>query len=425
MPIILSLGFLVTLIIGLDIGFSMIFSAFLGIGLKSGQSVDTVIVPLTMIGAVNVDTLVQIPLFILAGELMNRGGITTRLIDWSVAFVGHYKGSLGQVSLLTNLVLSGVSGSAVADAVAVGKPLIPAMIAKNYSPGYASAVVAAGALLGPIIPPSIVMVVYAQLASQSVVKMFMSGIIPGILMWGGFMVIATLTGRRRNYEAQPRVPMRLRLGASRRAFWALLMPVIIIGGIRIGLFTDTETAAVAACYALVIGLLVYRGLKFRELPAILAETGRGSAVILFLIAAAGPFSWLLAESQVNLAVIDLMKAITTDPLVSLIIINLVLLLVGTIIEPLPGLIIFVPVLFPVVAELGIDPIQFGALAVINLMIGMVTPPVGLLLFVVSNVGKVSMVPIVKEIVPFMLWAIFVLVLAIFVPGITTWLPSQV
>lgn len=425
MPLILTLGFMLALVVGLDIGFSMVFAALLGLFLKTGPAVDGVVVPLTMIGSVNVDTLVQVPLFILAGELMNRGGITMRLVSWSSAFLGHFRGSLGQVSLLTNLVLAGVSGSAVADAVATGKALIPSMIAKGYAPGYAGAVIASGALLGPVIPPSIVMVVYAQLAGQSVLKMFMSGILPGLLMFAGFMVIAAIIGRRRNYAAQERMPMTERVVATRRAFWALLMPVIIIGGIRMGFFTDTEVAAVAALYALVVGVLVYRGLKLRELPRILGEAGRGSGVILFLIAASGPFSWLLAESQVNNTVLAFMTSITTDPLITLLIINIFLLIIGTILEPLPALIIFVPVFFPVVAELGIDPIQFGALAVINLMIGMVTPPVGLLLFVSASVGKISMVPIVKEIIPFMLWAIFVLILAIFIPALTTWLPSQI
>lgn len=425
MPLILTLGFMLALVVGLDIGFSMVFAALVGLFLKSGPAVDGVVVPLTMIGSVNVDSLVQVPLFILAGELMNRGGITTRLVNWSFAFLGHFRGSLAQVSLLTNLVLSGVSGSSVADAVATGKALIPAMIAKGYAPGYAGAVISSGAMLGSVIPPSIVMVVYAQLAGQSVLKMFMSGVLPGLLMFAGFMVIAAIVGRRRNYAAQERMPMAERVVATRRAFWALLMPVIIIGGIRTGLFTDTEVAAVAAGYALVVGILVYRGLSLRELPRIIAEAGRGSGVILFLMAAAGPFSWLLAESQVNNAVLAVMTSITSDPLITLLIVNLFLLLIGTILEPLPALVIFVPIFFPVVTQLGIDPIQFGALAVINLMIGMVTPPVGLLLFVASSVGRISMVPIVKEIVPFMLWSIAVLILCIFMPALTTWLPSQV
>lgn len=421
----LFVAFLLLLVIGFDVGFSMILSSWLGVLSKTERAVDASIIPLTMISYVDSYALVQIPLFILAGELMNRGGLTQRLIDWASALVGRLRGSLGHVSILTNFVMAGVSGSAVADAVATGKPLIPAMKKAGYDHGYAGAVIAAGALLGPIIPPSIPMVVYAQIASQSVVKLFMAGVIPGVLLAAGFMVICTLVARKRNYPRAEAATLRQQVQATGRAGWALMMPVIIIGGIRFGLMTDTEAAAVAAIYALAVSLFVYRDFKSGALPQVLAATGRSSALILFLLAAAGPFSWLVAESQINQVIVGLITDISTNPVIVLLIINVMLLLVGCVIEPLPAMVIFVPTLLPLGAQLGIDPIQFGAVIVLNLMIGLLHPPIGLLLFIVSSVGRIPIGPVMRESLPFLAWSIIVLGLAIVFPPITTWLPSQV
>ncbi len=424
MLLLLFVVFIVALIIGFDVGFSMILAAALGLLFKSGEPVDAVILAQNMISYVYSDALVQVPLFILAGELMNRGGLTTRLIDWALALVGRLKGSLGHVSIITNLVMAGVSGSAVADAVATGKPLIPAMRKEGYGDGFAGAVIAAGALLGPIIPPSIPMVVYAQLSSQSVVKLFMAGIVPGLLLALGFLVICSLIAKYRNYPRRERADLKAKVVATRRAGWALMMPVIIIGGIRMGLVTDTEAAAAAAVYALFVSLFVYRGLKLRELPQALFQSGRSTATILFLLAAAGPFSWLVAESQINLAAVEWIKSVSSNPLVVLILVNVFLLIIGCILEPLPAMIIFLPVLIPLGQQLGIDPIQFGAVVVLNLMIGLMHPPIGLLLFVVSSVGRIPITPVMWQSLPFLAWAIVVLALTIVFPALTTWLPHQ-
>lgn len=420
----LFFAFLLLLMIGFDVGFSMVFAAWLGIQAKSERAVDAVMMPLSMTAYVDSYVLVQVPLFILAGELMNRGGLTQRLIDWSLAMIGHLKGSLGHVSIVTNFILSGVSGSAVADAAATGAPLIPAMRRAGYGDGYAGAVIAAGALLGPIIPPSIPMVVYAQIANQSVVKLFMAGIVPGILLALGFLVVCSVIARRRGYPSFAPTTLPEKAHATWRAGWALMMPLIIIFGIRFGLVTDTEASAVAVLYALVVAFFIYRGVRLRELPALLFQAGRSAAVVLFLLAAAGPFSWLVAESQVQLVVTEAIRSISTDPLVVLLIINAFLLLIGCVIEPLPAMIIFLPALIPLGAQLGIDPIQFGTVVVVNLMIGMMHPPIGLLLFVVSSVGRISMTPVMREILPFLAWALVVLILIIVFPPLTTWLPSR-
>jgi tripartite ATP-independent transporter DctM subunit len=321
--------------------------------------------------------------------------------------------------------MAGVSGSAVADAVATGKPLIPAMRKEGYGEGFAGAVIVAGALLGPILPPSIPMVVYAQISSQSVIKLFMAGVVPAILLAAGFLVVCSIVARYRSYPSRPPVDFTAKLRATGNASWALMMPVIVIGGIRFGLLTVTESAAVAVLYALVVSFVVYRGITLRQLPKLIFHAGRSTAIVLFLLAAAGPFSWLVAESQINQTVIDTIQSISTNPIVVLLIVNVFLLLIGCIVEPLPAMIIFLPLLIPLGAQVGIDPIQFGAVVVLNLMIGLMHPPIGLLLFVVSSVGKLRLGPVMWEVLPFLIWALAVLVLTIVFPPITTWLPAQI
>jgi len=421
----LFVAFLLALLIGFDVGFSMIFSAWLGILAKPGDIIDTAMMPLSMIAGVDSYALVQVPLFILAGELMNSGGLTMRLIDWAMALVGRLKGSLGHVSVITNFVMAGVSGSAVADAVATGKPLIPAMRKEGYGEGFAGAVIVAGALLGPILPPSIPMVVYAQISSQSVVKLFMAGVVPAVLLAAGFLVICSLVARYRGYPSRERADFKAKVRATGRASWALMMPVIVIGGIRFGLLTVTESAAVAVLYALIVSFVVYRGITLTQLPRLIFHAGRSTAIVLFLLAAAGPFSWLVAESQINQTVIGTIQSVSTNPVVVLLIVNVFLLLIGCIVEPLPAMIIFLPLLIPLGAQVGIDPIQFGAVVVLNLMIGLMHPPIGLLLFVVSSVGKLRLGPVMWEVLPFLGWALLVLALTIVFPPITTWLPSQI
>jgi tripartite ATP-independent transporter DctM subunit len=420
----LFVSFLLLILIGVDVGLSMILSAWFGILIKTDRAVDTILLPQTMMNGVNFYALVQIPLFVLAGELMNRGGLTARLIDWALAFTGRMRGALGQVTVVTNLIMAGISGSAVADAVATGKPLIPAMQRRGYADGFAGAVVSAGALLGPVIPPSIPMVVYAQIANVSVLRMFLSGVIPGLLLATGFFVICALIARRRGYPAEAPTSLRGKVRATGRASWALAMPLLVILGIRFGWFTDTEVAAMVVLYALTVSLVVYRDLKVRELPSLVFEAGRASATILFLLAAAGPFSWLVAESQVSEHAVRMIRAISDDPIVIMFVINAFLLAVGCLIEPLPAMVIFLPALLPISADLGIDPIQFGVIVVINLMIGMLTPPVGLLLFVVSSISGIRMTAVAREALPFLAWAITVLAMLIVFPPLTTWLPGQ-
>ncbi|WP_454684145.1 TRAP transporter large permease [Ancylobacter moscoviensis] len=417
----LFLSFVGLLLLGMEVGFAMIVAAWLGLEFKAGPAVDAIMLPTSMLGGISLYALVQIPLFILAGEVMNRGGITRRLVEVSSAWIGQRRGSLGHVGILSNLMLSGISGSAVADAVATGKALIPEMRAKGYGAGYSGAVIASGALLGPIIPPSIPMVVYAQIANVSVAKMFLAGVLPGLLLAAGFLVICSLIGKRRGLPREPAMNWRAKGKVTVRAVWALLMPIIILVGIRMGLMTDTEIAAIAVIYALLVGFFVYRTMKLRDLPAILMSAGRSSAVILFLLAAAAPFSWLVAESQISEHLVEMIRQITDNPHLILLIINVLLLLVGLVLEPLPAMVIFLPALLPLAAELGIDPIHFGAVVVVNLMIGLLHPPIGLLLFVVCSIDRLPFMAVAREVLPFLAWSIMVLVLIIFFPPLTVWL----
>lgn len=425
MLVLLFLSFLALVLIGTDVGLAMVLSAWLGIHVKTDRVVDDILIPQFLMNGVNFYALVQIPLFVLAGEIMNRGGLTQRLIEWSLAIVGHVRGALSHVAILTNLILAGVSGSAVADAVATGKPLIPAMRKRGYKGSFAAAVVAAGALLGPIIPPSIPMVVYAQIANVSVIRMFLAGIVPGLMLAAGFFALCTLIARRRGYPSEQRTDLVGKVRATGRASWALAMPILIILGIRAGLFTETEVAAAVVLYALFVSLVVYRDMKAGELPALILEAGRSSAVILFLLAAAGPFSWLVAETQVSEHLVAAIRTISDHPIVILLIVNLLLLVVGSLLEPLPAMVIFLPALLPIGPQLGIDPIHFGAVVVINLMIGMLHPPVGLLNFVVATISGERVTAVAWEALAFLGWSLVVLFLIVVFPPLTTWLPGTV
>jgi len=417
--IIIFFVFLVVLMLGFDVGLSMILAAMVGMLLHPVAPVDLVMIPLTMTTAVSTTALVTIPLFVLAAELMNRGGLTERLIDWSLVTVGHWRGALSQVSILSNLIMAGVSGSAVADAAATGGLLIPGMKKEGYPEGYAGAVIAAGGLLGPIIPPSIPMIIYAVMANESVVRLFVGGIIPGLLLAAGFMVICYLIALRNNYPFRARSTWAFFFETTFRSAPALVMPLIIVLGMRYGLVTDIEAAAVAALYALLVSVFLYRSINLQNMLTVFYEAARSAAAVLFLLAAAGPFGWLLAESRINEAMAQGILSLTSDPLIGLLLINLLLLIIGCFLEPLPAMVIFLPSLLPVGAALHIDGVHLGVVMVINLMIGMLTPPVGLLLFVVAGIGKIPFAAVARGIMPFLAWSIFVLGLTIFFPFVTT------
>ncbi|MGR3313490.1 TRAP transporter large permease [Roseovarius indicus] len=417
--------FLVLLVVGFDVGFGMIATTYMSV-LTGDRMVNGTILPLQIVGGIDKYVLVAIPLFILTGEIMNRGGLTQRLVDWALSLVGHVRGALAQVSLLTNLMMAGVSGSGAADAAATGRILVPAMRREGYNEGYAGAIIAAGAMLGPIIPPSVPMIVYAAMANVSVIRLFLAGLLPGLLLFAGFALIGYLypTGQLAEHR-RPRQPLAVKGRATLTALPVLTLPVVVLGGMRFGIVTDTEAAAVAAVWALIVSLFLSRELKLGGVYQATVTAARSAAAILFLLAAAGPLGWIIAESRINLEIAAAIAGISENPLIVLLAINILLLLVGCFLEPLPAMIVFLPTLTPIGMSLGVDPVHFGMIVILNLMIGMLTPPVGLLLFVAGSAGKVPVAAIIRRVWPFLLWSLVVLALVVLIPGLSLWLPGPV
>ncbi|HMN81866.1 MAG TPA: TRAP transporter large permease [Burkholderiaceae bacterium] len=368
--------------------------------------------------------LMAVPFFILAAELMSGGSLTEVLLRFAGQFVGHRRGGLGYTNVVSLTFFSGISGSALADAAGPGSMLIRMMDKAGYDRSYAAALTAATAIVGPIIPPSIIMIIYAlQDESVSVGALFAAGIVPGILIAVAMCVVNFRVSKRRNYKGDGQSPSWSEiLSTTWKALPAILLPVVILGGMRAGWFTPTEASVVAVFYALVCGKFVYRTLEWKALPDILSRSALLSASVLIIIGLSASFAWILTIEGVPQALAEWLVAMDFSPWMFLVVVNLFLLLFGIFIEPLPGVMVLVPILAPVAIKLGIDPIHFAMVVIVNLTLGMITPPVGGLLFVTCNVSRVPMTQLVRELVPF-LWAHgVVLLLLTFVPALSTWLP---
>jgi tripartite ATP-independent transporter DctM subunit len=377
-----------------------------------------------MISGADSFVLLAIPFFLLAGSLMNAGGVTRRLMQFARCVVGHITGGLSHVTVVTNMIMAGMSGSAVADCTGTGAILIPAMIRERYAPAFAAAITATAATIGPIIPPSIPMVIYAAIVNTSVARMFLGGFIPGVLM-GIFLIgIGYVIARRRGYPREVRASLPELLKSTKDSFLALLMPVIVLGGILGGAFTPTEAAVVAALYALVLGSCVYKELGLRHLPAVAQEVIVGTASIMLIVAAATPFGWLLAAEQAPQTVAKAF-AVLTEPWQLLLALNILLLILGCFMEAISILIILSPVLTPIVHAAGINETHFGVVLVLNLMIGAVTPPVGVLMYIVCRIADVSIVSFAREAFWPTLALIAVLMLITFWPPLVIWLPNLI
>jgi tripartite ATP-independent transporter DctM subunit len=374
----------------------------------------------------NVFSMLAIPFFIFAGDLMLRGEIADRLVALAAAMVGHLRGGLGQVNIVAATLFGGVSGSAVADASAVGGVMIPQMKARGYAPDYAVNITANAALIDLLIPPSHNMILYVIAAGGaiSVADLFTAGIIPGLVMMLALMVVAWLVAIRRGYprEAFPGWAVLLRLMVA--ATPGLMLIVIIFAGVRSGIFTATESACVAVVYALLVVLLVYRSLRWEGFVAAVGGAARTTGMVMLIIGTASAFGWLMALLQVPAQTVTLMRGITEDPLLTLLVINVVLLLLGTFMDMAPLIMIGTPIFLPVVKALGMDPVQFGIVLIVNLGIGTITPPVGPVLFVACAVGKVSMWDATKTSAPFYAAMVVVLLLVTYVPALSLWLPAQ-
>lgn len=379
----------------------------------------------TMIGGIDSFPLLAIPFFILAGHLMNTGGITTKIFTFARALVGWLPGGLGHVNVGASVIFAGMSGAAVADAGGLGNVEIKAMRESGYDTDFSVGITAASSTIGPIIPPSLPLVIYGVMASVSIGELFAAGLVPGLLMAVSLMVMVAWYSKRRKYPRDSRIDFCRIWRALREAFLPLLTPVIIVGGIATGVFTPTEAAVAAVCYALVLGLVVYRTLTWRHLVRVAMDTIETSAAILMIVAAAAVFAWILTSNQVATILGDALLGLTTNKHLLLLIMMLIVLVIGLFMETIAAITILVPVLIPIAATAGIDPVHLGILLILNLMLGLLTPPVGMVLFVLSEVSGVKFERCVKATVPFLIPLIAVLLLITFVPEIALWLPDAV
>ncbi len=367
--------------------------------------------------------LMAVPLFMLAGALMEAGGISRRVVHLAEALVGFLPGGLAAVAIVASMFFAGITGSSAADTAAVGGLLIPEMVRRGYDRGFASAVQAAGGSLGVVIPPSIPMIIFGFLTGASVSKLFLSGILPGLLIGISLVVVSTFLCRRSHYGRMESFSLKHLAQAFWEAKWALGAPVVILGGILGGIFTATESAAVAVLYGLFVGLCVHRQLKVKDLPEIVIRSMLISSVVLLIIATAAVFSWIMAIQEIPAAIATEMLSLSHDPIVLLILINVMLLIAGTFVETTAALILLVPVLIPLVPKLGVDMVQLGAIVVVNLSIGMLTPPLGICLIVACGIAGARLEEAIRNIVPFLLILMVDLLLITFWPPLTLWIPQ--
>lgn len=369
--------------------------------------------------------LLAIPLFIFAAELMNAGTLTDRLLRFCHAVVGRFRGGLGHVNVVASIIFSGMSGSAIADAAGMGRVVIDMMTRDGkYSPSYAAAITAASATIGPIIPPSIPMVIYSLVSDASIGYLFLGGILPGLLMGAVLMAMNTYLAKRRGFPVEEPVALRELPGITFRSVPALMMPVVLLVGIYGGIATPTEAAALAAAYAFLISVLLYRAISAHEAYAAALNSARSSGAVGLLIAGAIVFGYVVTIEKIPVTVQSLLVGLELSPLTFILIVNVILLVLGCLLEGTTILLVVVPILIPTAKALGIDLVHFGVMAVVNVMIGLVTPPFGLLLFVVAGITRAPMSAIIRDIWPFIALLIAALFVIAFVPGIVLWVPRM-
>lgn len=401
--------------IGVPVAFALMFT---GVVLMTYMGIfDTQIVAQRMIAGANTFTLLAIPFFLLAGELMNAGGLSKRIVDFAIACVGHIRGGLGLVTVIAAVIMASLSGSAAADTAALAAILIPMMREAGHNVPRAAGLMGAGGIIAPVIPPSIAFIIFGVAANVSITGLFMAGIVPGLMMAIALCITWLIVARHENVKPLPKRSGRERLAATGRAGWALFMPVIILGGIRFGLFTPTEAAVVAAVYAFFVGFFVYRELKLADIYGVMLNAAKTTSVVLFLVAAALVSSWLITSANIPAEIGGLIQPLIDQPKLLLLVIMVLVLVVGTALDLAPTILILSPVLMPIIREAGIDPIYFGVLFVMNTCIGLITPPVGIVLNVVSGVSRVPLGQVIWGILPFLLAQVGVLLLLVAFPQI--------
>ena len=414
--------FLITLFMGMPVAFSLGLSGMVAINLLG--------VPLTTVPQNLWDQLTSfpylaVPFFLLAGHLMNDAGITKKLVDLANLLVGRIKGGLAHTNIVASMFFAGITGTALGDTAAIGSMIIPAMVDEGYDRDFSVAVTASSSLVGPIIPPSLLMIILGVVAEESISTLFVAGYVPGILLALSLMLVAYIQSKRRNYPVrEEKFTFSEVAKIVKEAIIPLGMPIIILGGILSGVFTATESAAVAVVYALIVGLFITKGLKFKDLPKYFVEAALLTAALHLIVAMSGVTGWAVTVYQVPQHAAELITSISDSYVVTLLMINLLLLFVGMLMEPTVSIIILVPILFPVVQMLGVHTIHFGIVMVLNLVIGLATPPVGLVLFTASKVGNIELEPLMKGMIPYLIALLIVLLLITFIPALTLFIPEM-
>ena len=422
MVVVLFVVFLACIVLRMPIAFSLGFSSFIYILFSD---IPLSILPERMFSGIDSFVILCVPGFILAGNLMNVGGITDRIIHFCMALIGHVRGGLGLANVGSSMVFAGISGTAISDTVSIGSVMIPAMIKRGYDAEFSAAVTASSSTVGPIIPPSLPMVIAGTVTGLSVSRLFVAGIIPGLLLGFGLGIVSYLISVKRNHPKEDRLPFREVIRSFFSAFWAILMTLIILGGIMGGFFTPTEAAMIAVFYALIVGFFVYGELKLAALPKIIFDSAVTTASLMVLVGFANVFAWILTCEEIPLMVTQAMLSISSGPTGYIILVNILLVFVGMFMETIAALMILMPILLKPAIALGIDPIQFAIMCVLNLVIGLTTPPVGVCLFVASSFAKISVGRLSVALIPFIAVSLLVLLLVSFVPQVTLFLPNLV
>jgi len=418
MTLALFMAFLVLLVLGFPVAFSLGISSFVYLFIKD---INLIVLPQKMFSGIDSFVLLCVPGFVLAGNLMNTGGITQKIIKFSNILMGRIRGGLSIANIVASMIFAGISGTAVGEATSLGGILIPAMKKEGYDTDFSCAVSASASTMGPIIPPSLPMVIAGTMTGLSVSKLFVAGAIPGIMIGVGLMIVAYYISVKRGYPKGENHSLKEIFKAFLDAFWALLMTIIILFGIIGGVFTPTEASIVAVLYALFAGFFIYKELSIKDLPKVLLESAITTAGIIVLVGFANIFAWILASEKIPQLVAAGMLSITQNKYLLLLLINILLLIVGCFMETNAAILILFPVLLKVATSVGVDPIQFTIVVVLNLVIGLLTPPVGVCLFVASSIGKTSMSKVTKALLPFLGVCLTVLMLVTYVPQVTLFL----
>lgn len=413
--------FILCLVIGVPVAICLGVSSVAYLVLYA--DIPLVVFPQKIFAGVDSFVLLCIPGFIMAGSLMNGGGITDRIIRFASAGVGWIRGGLGLTNIAGSMLFAGISGTAVAEAASIGAVMIPGMKKEGYPISFAAAITAAASTVGPIIPPSVPMIIVGALSGISVGRMFMAGAIPGILLGLGMMVVCYVLAVKNNYPRQPWQGWKELWHSFLGAFWALMLTALIVGGMLSGIVTPTETAVLACVYAFVVGVYIYKGITLREVPKIFIDSAITSSALLALVGIANVFGWIMANEEIPQTIAKTMLSISDNRYVIIILINILLLIVGMFMETIAALIILFPPLLAVATGVGIDPVHFATFAVLNLMIGLTTPPVGVCLFVCANIAKTPLSAVIRAIFPFLVGNIFVLFLVSYIPQLSLWLPN--